>query len=160
MGEFAMTQFPTSALSERELLSYQADVRGQIFRQIHRVFLNLKQQGFTQRKFAKRLRMHPSQLSRIMKGDSDLRLETLSDLARALECRIEVRIIPIDVDALREQEESQAIIFDLDSRRGPTRAKKQYGTSASIEATPLRPDTWSEIGAMAQWLNRASRYDL
>ena len=91
-----MAHFPVAVIAEREFFAYQADLRGQIFRQIHRAFRSLKTRGFTQRKYAKRMRMDPAQLSRIMKGDNDLRLETLSDLARALEYRIEVRLIPID----------------------------------------------------------------
>lgn len=39
--------------------------------------------------------MDKGQLSRRLRGDYDLKLETLSDLARGLECRIDVRLIPL-----------------------------------------------------------------
>jgi transcriptional regulator with XRE-family HTH domain len=148
-----MAHMQTSVLSERELLSYQADLRSQIFRQVHRTFRHLKERGFTQRKFAKRLGMHASQLSRILKGENDLRLETLSDLARALECRIEVRIVPLDTDAARKEE--QPIIFNLHPQNAPA---NPYGTSATIKRNdpplsgagvlPFQKDTWAGTGTM------------
>ena len=40
--------------------------------------------------------MDEGQLSRRLRGDYDLKLETLSDLARGLECRIDVKLIPLN----------------------------------------------------------------
>src|SRR5262249_28599217 len=81
-------------ISKRELLAYQADVKGSIFRQIRQMFARLKQQGFTQKDLATRIGMNEGQLSRRLRGDYDLRLETLSDLARGLDCRIDVKLEP------------------------------------------------------------------
>jgi len=39
--------------------------------------------------------MDEGQLSRRLRGDYDLRLETLSDLARGLECRMDVKLTPL-----------------------------------------------------------------
>ncbi len=76
-------------IPKRELLAYQADVKGSIFRQIRQF---IKQHGITQKTLAHRIGMNEGQLSRRLRGDYDLRLETLSDLARGLGCRIDVRL--------------------------------------------------------------------
>jgi transcriptional regulator with XRE-family HTH domain len=86
---------PTTLISKRELAAYRADVKGSIFRQIRELFSNLKEGGLTQKQFASRIDMDEGQLSRRLRGEYDLQLETLSDLARGLECRIDVKLIPI-----------------------------------------------------------------
>jgi transcriptional regulator with XRE-family HTH domain len=82
-------------ISERELLDYQAYLKMEIFRQIRQRFAQLKKQGFTQKDLALKIGMDEGQLSRRLRGEFDLRLETLSDLARGLECRIDVKVTPI-----------------------------------------------------------------
>jgi transcriptional regulator with XRE-family HTH domain len=87
-------------ISKRELLAYQANVKGAIFRQIREAFSRLKQSGFTQKDLAAKIGMDEGQLSRRLRGDYDLRLETLSDLARGLDCRIDVKLAPISVTSV------------------------------------------------------------
>jgi len=82
-------------IPRRELLAYQADVKGSIFRQIRQRFARLKECGFTQKDLADLINMDRGQLSRRLRGDYDLKLETLSDLARGLDCRIDVRLTPL-----------------------------------------------------------------
>lgn len=82
-------------ISKRELLAYRADVKGSIFRQIRERFAHLKQTGATQKDLAIKIGMNEGQLSRRLRGDYDLRLETLSDLARGLGCRIDVKLAPL-----------------------------------------------------------------
>jgi len=82
-------------ISQRELLAYRADVKGSIFRQIRERFARLKESGFTQKNLGTRIAMDEGQLSRRLRGDYDLQLETLSDLARGLECRIDVKLTPL-----------------------------------------------------------------
>jgi transcriptional regulator with XRE-family HTH domain len=82
-------------ISKQELLEYQADVKGSIFRQIRLTFARLKQSGLTQKDLATKIGMNEGQLSRRLRGDYDLRLETLSDLARGLDCRIDVKLTPL-----------------------------------------------------------------
>src|SRR5262249_31956967 len=82
-------------IHRRELLAYQADVKGSIFRQIRERFARLRESGFSQKDLAARINMDEGQLSRRLRGDYDLKLETLSDLARGLECRIDVRLTPL-----------------------------------------------------------------
>lgn len=95
---------PVTPISKRELLAYQADVKGSIFRQIRQLFARLKERGFTQKEWAHRIDMDPGQLSRRLRGDYDLQLETLSDLARGLECRISVQLVPIAEAAQQPRE--------------------------------------------------------
>lgn len=82
-------------ISKRELLAYQADVKGSIFRQIRQILARLKEGGFTQKDLATKISMNEGQLSRRLRGDYDLQLETLSDLARGLDCRIDVKLTPL-----------------------------------------------------------------
>lgn len=83
-------------ISNRELLAYRAELRNELFRQIHKRLALLKEKGFTQKQMAKLLSMNEGQLSRVLRGDADLRLETLSDLARALGCRIRANLVPLN----------------------------------------------------------------
>lgn len=85
----------TDVIAHRELLAYQSDLKGSIFRQIREMFSYLKQNGFTQKALADRIEMNEGQLSRRLRGTYDLRLETLSDLARGMDCRIDVQIMPL-----------------------------------------------------------------
>jgi transcriptional regulator with XRE-family HTH domain len=100
-----------SPIPKRELLAYQADVKGSIFRQIRQVLARMKDQGFTQKDLATRISMDEGQLSRRLRGDYDLQLETLSDLARGLDCRIEVRLTPL-INAASSQTSAKPISTD------------------------------------------------
>ena len=91
-------------IPKRELLAYQADVKGTIFRQIRQIFARLKAGGFTQKDWAIKISMNEGQLSRLLRGDYDLQLETLSDLARGLDCRIDVRLTPLNEVAKVQRE--------------------------------------------------------
>jgi transcriptional regulator with XRE-family HTH domain len=91
-------------IPKRELLAYQADVKGAIFRQIRQIFARLKESGFTQKEWATKISMNEGQLSRRLRGDYDPQLETLSDLARGLECRIDVRLTPLSEVAKVQRE--------------------------------------------------------
>jgi transcriptional regulator with XRE-family HTH domain len=82
-------------IPKRELLAYRADFKGSIFRQIREMFARLKETGFTQKELAEKIDMDKGHLSRRLRGDYDLQLETLSDLARGLNCRIDVRLTPL-----------------------------------------------------------------
>lgn len=87
---------PSNEISERELRAYRAELRVGIFRQVHARLNTMKAQGLTQEEVAARIGMQPSQLSRLLKGENDLQLETLSDLARALDCRIVATVVPLE----------------------------------------------------------------
>lgn len=83
-------------ISKRELLNYRAELKNQIFRQIRVVFHRLcTQSNVTQKDLAKRLGVDEALISRRLRGQNDMRIETFSDLARGLECRIDVRLTPL-----------------------------------------------------------------
>lgn len=83
-------------ISRRELLAYRAAFKLHIFKQIRKVFNTLKErEGFSQKELATALGIDEGLLSRRLKGENDMRLETFSDLARGLECKIDVNLIPI-----------------------------------------------------------------
>lgn len=83
-------------IAEREFLAYRADVKGALFRNIRQRFAKLKEGGFTQKDYAAKLGMNEGQLSRLLRGDTDIRLETLSDMALGLGCRIDVTLTPLE----------------------------------------------------------------
>lgn len=87
---------PTTVIPKRELAAYRADAKGSIFAQIRERFSRLKNIGFTQKEFGYRIDMDEGQLSRLLRGHADLRLETLSDLARGLECRIDIQLTTLE----------------------------------------------------------------
>jgi transcriptional regulator with XRE-family HTH domain len=108
---------------KRELLAYQVDVKGAIFRQIRETFARLKQNGFTQKHLAIKIGMNEGQLSRRMRGDYDLRLETLSDLARGLDCRIDVKLTPLSQSSTLETDRMLELIEELEGQLKEIRAK-------------------------------------
>jgi len=128
-------------ISKRELLAYQADIKGAIFRQIRETFSRLKQTGFTQKDLAIKIGMNEGQLSRRLRGDYDLRLETLSDLARGLDCRIHVVLMPISSSSVLASDRAapDAVGKSVEFRDASTsekydtghRLKKHHGTISS-----------------------------
>lgn len=109
-------------IPKRELLAYQADVKGAIFRQIRETFSRLKQSGFTQKDLAIKIGMNEGQLSRRLRGDYDLRLETLSDLARGLDCRIDVKLTPLSGSSALESNRMLERIAELEGQLKEIRA--------------------------------------
>jgi transcriptional regulator with XRE-family HTH domain len=110
-------------IPKRELLAYQADVKGAIFRQIRETFARLRQSGFTQKDLAIKIGMNEGQLSRRLRGDYDLRLETLSDLARGLDCRIDVKLTPLSGSSALETGRMLELIEQLEGQLKEIRAK-------------------------------------
>jgi transcriptional regulator with XRE-family HTH domain len=100
MEGVVMARAPQKPIPARELMAYRAEVKGDIFRQIHARLRHLKAAGFTQKQFAQRLGMNEGQLSRVLKGETDLRLETLSDLARGLGCRIVANLNQLNLEVM------------------------------------------------------------
>lgn len=118
-------------IPKRELLAYRADVKGSIFRQVRKVFAQLKDGGFTQKDLAAKIDMDEGQLSRRLRGDHDLQLDTFSDLARGLDCRIDVKLTPL-VEAVRVNQEIRPIT-DQANDNSPTR---KLGRSAATRDDP------------------------
>src|SRR5882762_7802881 len=122
-------------IPKRELLAYQADVKGAIFRQIRQIFARLKEGGFTQKEWATKIDMNEGQLSRRLRGDYDLQLDTLSDLARGLECRIDVKLTPLR-EAVRVQSEphpvSDSAIDSAVRKINPTASGRQIPASPPV----------------------------
>lgn len=90
------TRIDLEPIPKRELLDYRAELKYEIFRQLRRRFNELRVvTGFDQNALAKRLDVDKSLVSRRLKGENDMRLETFSDLARGLDCRIDVTLTPL-----------------------------------------------------------------
>jgi transcriptional regulator with XRE-family HTH domain len=127
-------------ISKRELLAYQADIKGSIFRQIREMLARRKDQGFTQKELAEKIGMDAGQLSRRLRGDYDSKLETLSDLARGLDCRIDVTLTPInqmvnasDRNLLKAMEEAPD-----DNNRQRSRLGRPRQPRENLENDPYR----------------------
>jgi transcriptional regulator with XRE-family HTH domain len=86
---------PIVRIPESELAAYRAEIKGEIFRDIRHVMHEKQQNGFTQKQLAQRLGVDEGLLSRRLKGENDLQLETLADLARGLDCKLEVEVVPL-----------------------------------------------------------------
>jgi transcriptional regulator with XRE-family HTH domain len=86
-----------SRIPPRELLAYREEFKRSVFRQIHAWLAVRKATGLTQKAIADRIDMDDGQLSKFLKGERDLRVETLSDVSRALDCRIVAKLEPLKV---------------------------------------------------------------
>lgn len=90
------TEIDVTPIPKRELRAYSEEVKFELYRQLRKRFHELKTRGFDQQHLAKRLGVNKSLVSRRLRGENDMGIETLSDLARGLECRIDVRLLPFD----------------------------------------------------------------
>jgi transcriptional regulator with XRE-family HTH domain len=137
---------PTTFIPKRERLAYQADLKGLIFRQIRQAFIRAKESGFTQKEYAARIDMDEGQLSRRLRGDFDLKLETLSDLARGLEYRIDVKLTPLaDVPALQRVD---PIMIDKSSQKITSEPSEQ--TSVIARFPQKNENTIGRLSVSAQ----------
>jgi transcriptional regulator with XRE-family HTH domain len=55
-----------------------------------------KNRDLNQRKIAERLGRKPSFISRCLSGQQNMTIRTIHDLARAMDCRLEVSFVPLD----------------------------------------------------------------
>ena len=78
-----------------DLFAHRARLKGDIFRKIRR---HLSESTITRKEMAVRLDMNYVTLCSWLKGDVDLTLEDLSDMASALDCRIKAVLVPINED--------------------------------------------------------------
>jgi transcriptional regulator with XRE-family HTH domain len=106
-------------VSKRELLVYRAELKASIFRQIHRILTQLKASEFSQKDLARKLGVDEGALSRRLRGENDMQIETLCDLARGLDCRLEVELTPLA--RLKEAQSAHAVSF-FDSEKSFKRA--------------------------------------
>ena len=84
---------PVDQIPKRELFAYRAELKGELFRALRAMFRRLhEEEGLTQAEIARRLNADPGLISRRMRGQQNMRLETLSDLARAMNCRVDVKL--------------------------------------------------------------------
>ena len=132
-----MTKLISKApISQRELLVYRAELRGAIFRQLHHRLEAIRGEPhkFTQKDLAVRIHADPAVVSRRLAGENDMQLETLCDMARGLECRIEVQLTPLGVI----EEENQFPAFKFYDLEGGRWEPKRF-ESEKVEVKRIEP---------------------
>src|SRR5690348_14956152 len=83
-------------IPKHELADYAADVKSQLLRQIRRRFKLLHERDeFTQSDLAARLGVNKAVICRRLQGENDMRVETMAEMARGLDCRVDVTLTPI-----------------------------------------------------------------
>ena len=76
---------------DEELEVFRAALKRKLHSQIYRIFLKLKKTtGLTQKDIAERLNIDQALVSKRLRGDANITLDTISDLARAMEATIEL----------------------------------------------------------------------
>ncbi len=91
-----MTEQSTGGrIPERELLVYAATLKSDAFHELRHALNEKKKAGFTQKRLAERIGMDEGFLSRKLKGEDDLQLETLAVLARGMDYKFEVKLVPL-----------------------------------------------------------------
>lgn len=84
-------------LREGDKAMFRARLRNALFDELRAVFRRRRQQhGLKQKDIADRLNTHPGTVSRRLKGEENVTLDWVSDFARALDARVEVRIVPLE----------------------------------------------------------------
>lgn len=87
-------------MTEEEKAGYRARLKDRLFRELRGVFRRRKERGLTQKEIARRLGIDEALVSKRLRGEANLTLDTLCDLARAMDARIDVKVTPLDAVAM------------------------------------------------------------
>lgn len=88
-------------MTEEDKLFYRARLTGKLWKSVRRLFLKReKEQGLTQKELARRLGADPGRVSKLLRGDANVTVNTLCDMARAMDARVEVEVRPLEEIAL------------------------------------------------------------
>lgn len=83
-------------LTESEKATYRARLRTALFNELRAIFRRRKkEEGIKQKDIAARLNVDPGIVSRRLKGEENVSLDWVSDIARAMDARVEVNIRPL-----------------------------------------------------------------
>jgi transcriptional regulator with XRE-family HTH domain len=84
-------------LRESDKAMFRARLRNRLFDELRALFRRRRQEaGLKQKDIATRLDTDPGTVSRRLKGEENVTLDWVSDFARALDARVEVRIVPLE----------------------------------------------------------------
>lgn len=93
------------AIPKEVLLERQYRLKKKLLREIRAIFRKLsKASGLTQKEIAERADMDPSEVSRLINGQTNMTLATLSDLLEGMESELQVRAIPFSELAASDAE--------------------------------------------------------
>jgi transcriptional regulator with XRE-family HTH domain len=82
--------------SEEELLAYRLRLKSGLFRQLRALFRRRKaEEGLTQKELARRLNTDEALISKRLRGETNLTVDTLCDLARGMGARIDFKVTPL-----------------------------------------------------------------
>lgn len=107
------TESKDEMITKRELWEYRAELKGQLFRALREMLSSLQSSGVNQATIARRLNADPARVSKRLSGKENMTLETISDLARAMECRIDVQLTHFSEMALTKAAHQQADVFSV-----------------------------------------------
>lgn len=95
-------------MSAEQRQAYRLRLKSKLFRDIRGLFHRLnKEKGLTQKEIARRLEIDEALVSKRLRGDANLTLNTLCDLARAMDARVDVKVTPL-ADVQRAQMSTSA----------------------------------------------------
>ena len=100
-------------IPKRELWEYRAELKGQLFRALREMLSSLKRSGVNQATIVRRLQADPGRISKRLSGKENMTLETISDLARAMECRVDVKLTHFSEVAFLKTTYQQANAFSI-----------------------------------------------
>lgn len=84
-------------MTQDELGYFRALLRQDLFTSVRLLFeQRRREEGLTQRELAKRIGINEALVSRRLAGETNITLDTMSDLARGLGGRIEFRVVPLE----------------------------------------------------------------
>jgi transcriptional regulator with XRE-family HTH domain len=79
-------------IADNTLADYWFRLRRKVFEQIK---LRVSESSLTQRQLAHRLGKSESRISKWLHGQENVTLRTMNDIARAIDCRLEIRVTPL-----------------------------------------------------------------
>lgn len=93
--------------TDEEKEAYRLRFKHSLFRQIRALFKRRKEQGLTQKGIALRLGIDEALVSKRLRGEANLTLASLCDLARAMDARLEPVVRPLEDVMLIQPEDTK-----------------------------------------------------
>jgi transcriptional regulator with XRE-family HTH domain len=143
------------SIDDEELETHRARLKLGVFRQLRALFRKLQQdKKLTQKELAHRLNVDEGLISKRLRGEANFTIDTLCDLARGMDARLDVRVVPLDelrnqtaVTQTKSNASSQMLVYPMflsepqshykgeAPERAPYLPWKAYDTSHSISTS-------------------------
>lgn len=139
-------------LSEKEKYRFRVRFKGDVIRQLRGLFDRFsKEEKLTQKELAQRVNADEALISKRLKGEANLTLNTVSDMARAMGARPELRLF-----AYRDMTPGHAPAFDQAERDALEEKRGRILAYSMGQSTETRTNPRFQFG---EWIGDMNYFD-